>query len=524
MPHERHPITGCAAKDNFLGLWFIEPDVHERLTRQGMSYNVQWLVEQSAAKEKKNAEIRSDDPSTVPPAPRLPYAVSGKTAIVTISGATTKYPHSLSDIMGGSSTVMASRALIHARTNPDIDRIMYHVDDCPGGTVAGSFDHADDIRKTASIKPLHVHVDDYGTSGGMLFATQGTYVTANSNAILGSIGVRSHMVDTSEKFSREGVKVIPIVSGKLKAAGMPGTKITPEMIKHEESKVNQANDLFIQHVSEARGIDPKVIRNLEAGTFLAAKAQELGLIDEICRFEDALAKLQAIDVSVPYVRPARKAITNRATKAGSPAGSKTMALNSHQIKTIRQAIPGAADVQDDALEGFLADVAPRLATESKQHADAAVVLRTQLADARKQAPIALDPEVRTARVETAMERVQLMLEKQQIVPEQFGRLEAAFKIPAMADFLVTPVVVDDAGKKEMPYRMILGMFEENKPNGLLKNVSKSQPAPRTEPGNESGKNKKPTLQEVNKGRTDSSLAPWTMAEYDNYCQLNGLTD
>lgn len=292
MPYERHPLTGCRA-DSLLGPWCIEPMAFDALHRQAQGYDLAWLADYNARAEMREREAAEKDKADGKPDP-LPYALTDKgVAVLPVTGPTSKYPTSFQRVMGGTSTLLASRAMRHATENPDVRSILMHVDS-PGGTAEGLFLFADEIRRADAVKPVFAHGDDKATSAAQLILSQARRSTASAATQLGSIGTLSYLVDASQKTASEGLRVIPVAAGKFKAAGLPGTRITDEQIAYFQSRIDDTNKLFVDGVSRGRRLTPGFIQDLEARVFRADDARNLNLIDQVCGFDEAVAYAERV--------------------------------------------------------------------------------------------------------------------------------------------------------------------------------------------------------------------------------------
>ena len=228
-----------------------------------------------------------------------PYVIApGGIAIVRVSGPTTKYTTSFQDAIGGTSTLVIRRTLQLAARDPDVRGALLHVEDCPGGTLAGTFELADAIKAFSAIKPIRTHVDDWCCSAGVAFATATQRITSNLTGHVGSVGVLAELRDYSAKYAKEGVKVIPIGSGKFKGAGMQGVPISEDVIADQQEKINALNEMFTARVATGRNLDPKKIKAWQARVFLAQDAKGEGLIDDVASFEDAVGAF-ASDLDKP---------------------------------------------------------------------------------------------------------------------------------------------------------------------------------------------------------------------------------
>jgi protease-4 len=95
---------------------------------------------------------------------------------------------------------------------------------------------------------------------------------------------------------RFNVKFETIKSGKLKDAGNPFREMTPEDRAYWQALVDQVYRQFLAAVVESRELPEEDVRKIADGRVLTGEqAQELGLIDELGNFNDAVdtAKEQA---------------------------------------------------------------------------------------------------------------------------------------------------------------------------------------------------------------------------------------
>ncbi|HYE18869.1 MAG TPA: S49 family peptidase [Tepidisphaeraceae bacterium] len=282
MPHDVIAPNGCRPEQLF-GLWLIDPATLDAYRGRALAVDLEALARLNAqAEAKREAEGKADKP----------YAVAGGVAVIAVSGPTTKHQTSFASLLGGTSTVAVGRALSQAADDADVSSILMHFEDAPGGTVAGAFELVDRIRAASRRKPVHAQGTDQMTSAAYLFASVCDRVTVNRTAMVGSIGTRAQLVDTSEAMRRDGIRVIPIAAGKYKAAGLPGTPITDEQVADFQRQVEALNDQFVNDVAIGRGLDPAAVRATEARVYVGAEAVAAGLADSIGTFDETFARLR----------------------------------------------------------------------------------------------------------------------------------------------------------------------------------------------------------------------------------------
>lgn len=261
-------ISKCASQH--FGPWLIEPE---------------WMRDAVAAVKAGTFKAAHETPATEG---RGVSMMAGGIAYIPIFGQLVKGDSSF----GGTSMVRVKRAVRLAANDESVDGILLHIDS-PGGTVAGAFDLSDEIKSARKMKPVYAHIDDMGASGGFLQASQANYIAANANALVGSLGVVTQVVDTSGAMDKAGVKVHVISTGPHKGAGMPGAPVTDEQLADMQGRVDDLNELFITAVRDGRGMSDDETRNLFDGrVHISEKAQRLRLIDAVQSFDATVAQLR----------------------------------------------------------------------------------------------------------------------------------------------------------------------------------------------------------------------------------------
>jgi signal peptide peptidase SppA len=310
--------TGCTRPDSLFGLWAIEPRRFGEMVETAKSVDLVALAEsrrtaavadgapgsplptlspERPGKKKADSGDGSDDgdydPDDDDDPEDLPYRLVNGVALLSINGPMTKYPTSFQDFIGGTATIELRQALRMAMRDPDVTCGMICIDS-PGGTVAGAYDLAADIRAFCAVKSCYAYIADTGCSAAYLAASQCDRVYANSNAVVGCIGTMAILRDTSRAYEQKGVKVMVVTSDTtdgetMKGAGADGTPITDDQLADFKRQINEQNDLFVADVATGREMTPENVRALADGrVHVGAKAQALGLVDEITSFDAAM--------------------------------------------------------------------------------------------------------------------------------------------------------------------------------------------------------------------------------------------
>lgn len=164
----------------------------------------------------------------------------------------------------------------------------------PGGSAEKIHVLANEVFQLSQEKPTASLNIGNMSSAAFFVGSQARKVFVDDEMnMTGSIGTRVVVKDTSEAFKQAGVKVIPIVTGPLKAMGALGTEVTPEMIDHIKEQVNQLQDNFNNAVERTRK-DSDMSDGSEArsgASFFFKDAKRLGLVDGVKNLEQVFGML-----------------------------------------------------------------------------------------------------------------------------------------------------------------------------------------------------------------------------------------
>jgi protease-4 len=168
--------------------------------------------------------------------------------------------------------------------------------DSPGGAVGPSQEIYDEVKKLADKKVVVCSMGNLAASGGFYIAMACPHILAEPGTLTGSIGVISMFPNVQGLAKRFDVKMETVKSGKLKDAGNPFREMTPEDRAYWQELVDQVYKQFVGAVVESRELPEEEVRKFADGRVLTGEqAQQLGLIDELGNFNDAVdaAKEQA---------------------------------------------------------------------------------------------------------------------------------------------------------------------------------------------------------------------------------------
>ena len=222
----------------------------------------------------------------------FPIQVSGNLAIVQLRGPMIKSDSFFARFFGFASTQSVRRSIEAAANDPEIETIVMIVDS-PGGSVSGVAELSDSISNAKQHKDVIVQADGTIASAAYWAAAGATQIFSGKNDLVGSIGARMQLIDSSEMFKKDGLKSIPIDTGAFKSAGAPGTVITEEQIADFQRLVDGFFAEFLGSVMTGRGLsEAKAKQSADGRMFFANEAIDLGLIDGIRSTDETIAALR----------------------------------------------------------------------------------------------------------------------------------------------------------------------------------------------------------------------------------------
>ena len=175
----------------------------------------------------------------------------------------------------------------------------------PGGSAAASEKIYHMIEDLSEKKVVVAYIAEYGASGGYYIALPSDEIVASPNALTGSVGAVSIVVNYAELMRHLGIKAEAFKSGRLKDIGSPWREMTDEEKEIMQSIVNSIAENFQEKVLKHRG---DKINNWEevltARPYLGVQALKLGLVDEIGSMDDAVNLARKL-ANLPENAPAR---------------------------------------------------------------------------------------------------------------------------------------------------------------------------------------------------------------------------
>ena len=178
--------------------------------------------------------------------------------------------------------------------------------DSPGGSASGSELLYRSLLRVAERKPVVAYIRGLGASGGYYLGCAASKIVALPTALVGSIGVIYLRPVLEQLLGKAGVEFSVFKGGRLK--DMTGFWRGPTVEEGEKFQglINEIYDNFVAVVAQGRPLDEGQARELATGeVFTARKGKELGLVDELGDFQDALELAARLGDSRPRHIPVR---------------------------------------------------------------------------------------------------------------------------------------------------------------------------------------------------------------------------
>ena len=177
----------------------------------------------------------------------------------------------------------------------------------PGGSVGPTQEIYREVRKTIRSKKVVVSMGEVAASGGYYIAAAANKIVANPGTITGSIGVIMHFVQFRELLNKIGVNLEILKSGEFKDVGSPHRKLTERDKELINALIGDIQKQFEEGVASGRNMTVEEVQKIADGrVFSGAQAKELGLVDVLGNFQDAVEiakKMAGIKGDVTLVYP-----------------------------------------------------------------------------------------------------------------------------------------------------------------------------------------------------------------------------
>lgn len=198
------------------------------------------------------------------------------------------------------------------RENKDVKAILLRIDS-PGGGVGPSQEVYREVQKTSATKKVVVSMGGVAASGGYYIAAAADGIVANPGTITGSIGVIMGFTNFEELMRKIGLSPVVIKSGTYKDMGSPARPMTDEERRLLKDLALKIHRQFVKAIAQGRKVPLDQVEAIADGRiFSGEEAKELGLVDRLGNFEDALqwaGELGGIEGQVNTIYPRKEELS-----------------------------------------------------------------------------------------------------------------------------------------------------------------------------------------------------------------------
>ncbi len=217
----------------------------------------------------------------------------GKIAVIDVCGIILNENGGYSE---NADSTLICRQLKKAEKDPDVRAVILNLN-TPGGEVTAADDIHMAVQQLKKSKPVVALMNSMAASGGYYAAVACDWIVASRLTMTGSIGVIISTYNYRGLLDKIGVQSEVYKSGKMKDMLNGARPRTPEEIALVQSLVDECYGEFVRLVSAGRKIPVEKIRTTEIGDgriLHGSRALKLGLIDEIGRMPEAVAKAEKL--------------------------------------------------------------------------------------------------------------------------------------------------------------------------------------------------------------------------------------
>jgi protease-4 len=183
-----------------------------------------------------------------------------------------------------------SEQIRKAKNDSKIKAIVLRVNS-PGGSALASDIMWHEIQLARKVKPVIASMSGLAASGGYYISMGCDTIVADPTTITGSIGVFGLMFNTQAMFNNKlGITFDRVNTGTYSDFGDPNRKMSAGERAIMQDGVNKIYEEFTSKAAQGRHTTQDKIKEVAGGrVWTGAQAKEIGLVDVLGNFDDALA-------------------------------------------------------------------------------------------------------------------------------------------------------------------------------------------------------------------------------------------
>lgn len=180
----------------------------------------------------------------------------------------------------------------------------------PGGAVGPSQEILREVEKIREKKKVVASLGTLAASGGYYVSCGADLIMASPGTATGSIGVLMQFANVGQLTKKLGLDFFSLKAGRYKDVGSPFRPMTKKEAAYLQHLLDDIYQQFIGDVAKNRKLPPEKVRELAEGKIYTGKeAKQVGLVDELGNFTDAVEKagrLAGIKGKVEAVYPEKE--------------------------------------------------------------------------------------------------------------------------------------------------------------------------------------------------------------------------
>ncbi|MGP6238826.1 S49 family peptidase [Cuniculiplasma sp. SKW4] len=172
-----------------------------------------------------------------------------------------------------------------------------------GGSASASEMIYNRVERISGKKPIYSMVTGMAASGAYMIICPSKKIFSIKTGIIGSIGVYSIMPDFSELLNKLGIKIRQERLGIHKNAYNPFETPDEEASQEQKKIIEGIYNIFLRAVKKNRKLKEEQVSSIsKSDVYLSETAKEMGLIDVVCSYEDAINQImkETGEVKKPY--------------------------------------------------------------------------------------------------------------------------------------------------------------------------------------------------------------------------------
>jgi len=176
------------------------------------------------------------------------------------------------------------------REDDDVKAVVLRVNS-PGGSATAAEVIGREVMLTGKKKPVIVSMGNLAASGGYWISMGSNRIFAEPNTITGSIGVFGMLFNAEKLAANNGLTWDVVKTARFADINTVSRPKNPQELANIQRVVDRIYDRFITKVADSRKLPKNKVQEIAQGrVWSGTAAKQLGLVDEIGGFEDAVAE------------------------------------------------------------------------------------------------------------------------------------------------------------------------------------------------------------------------------------------